>query len=64
MRREQYTEVPDNSENQVAVGMGELKPLTGETVGGAGNNDLVWVYWLVLCQFDTSWSYHRERSLP
>jgi hypothetical protein len=20
------------------------------------------VYWLVLCQLDTSWSYHRERS--
>ena len=22
------------------------------------------LYWLVLCQLDTSWSYHRERSLP
>jgi hypothetical protein len=21
------------------------------------------LYWLVLCQLDTSWSYHRERSL-
>jgi hypothetical protein len=20
------------------------------------------LYWLVLCQFDTGWSYHRERS--
>jgi hypothetical protein len=20
------------------------------------------MYWLVLCQLDTSWSYHRERS--
>jgi hypothetical protein len=22
------------------------------------------LYWLVLCQLDTSWNYHRERSLP
>jgi hypothetical protein len=21
-----------------------------------------WLYWLVLCQLDTGWSYHRERS--
>jgi hypothetical protein len=20
------------------------------------------LYWLILCQLDTSWSYHRERS--
>jgi hypothetical protein len=25
-------------------------------------NCIYYMYWLVLCQLDTGWSYHRERS--